>query len=270
MQYPGHLIRRGELKKTIVKAVQQRLNELSIGSLTDNFSFEPLKVDGDYGIQTEKAVKLFQLNFTDKDGQPLQVDGVIGPATWGSLFGSATIPPVTSHKMPEFLKEVLEIASEQVGIRENPIGSNRGPKVDEYIRSLGLNPSSGSFPWCVAFVYWCFNKASVNQGRNNPVFKTAGVHELWNKSRNQAFVRRITSRQANNSFKLVQPGQIFCIDFGSGRGHVGLVESITNGKLVTIEGNTNVGGSREGVGVFRRQTRHIEQIDLGFIDYSNT
>ena len=34
-----------------------------------------------------------------------------------------------------------------------------------------------------------------------------------------------------------------------------------------IEGNTNVAGSREGIGVFRRNGRKVLSIDKGFIDY---
>jgi hypothetical protein len=67
---------------------------------------------------------------------------------------------------------------------------------------------------------------------------------------------------------LVQPGHIFVIDFGAGTGHTGLVLEVHGGKLLTIEGNTNDGGSREGIGVFERDGRKIAQINKGFIDYS--
>ena len=46
------------------------------------------------------------------------------------------------------------------------------------------------------------------------------------------------------------------------------MERGTGGKLVTIEGNTNDGGSREGIGVFRRDKRKIGDINVGFLDYS--
>lgn len=269
MNYPGRLIRRGETDESIVRAVQRRLNELSISVPDDGFTFVPLEVDGDFGINTEKAVKLFQLNFTDADGHPLHVDGVIGPATWDSLFGTNTVPPVTGGALSPFLRRVLAAAAGEVGTKENPLGSNRGPKVDQYIRSTGRNPAGGSFAWCVAFLYWCFKEARRLENRPaNPMSRTLSVHKLWNESFGQTNVKRITPRQAAADFTLVQPGQIFCLDHGSGRGHVGIVESINNGKLVTIEGNTNVGGSREGIGVFRRKSRHIEEVDLGFIDYS--
>jgi hypothetical protein len=104
-------------------------------------------------------------------------------------------------------------------------------------------------------------------GVENPMYRTAGVHQLWNQSLQQPGAQRISLQQANANYQLVQPGQIFCLDVGSGRGHAGLVVSVANGRLVTIEGNTNVGGARNGIGVFKRTARNIEDIDLGFIGY---
>src|SRR5437763_788838 len=67
---------------------------------------------------------------------------------------------------------------------------------------------------------------------------------------------------------LVKPGFIFVLSTGGSHGHTGLVAEVLPGKLRTIEGNTNDGGSREGIGVFRRDRRKIADISRGFIDYS--
>jgi hypothetical protein len=81
----------------------------------------------------------------------------------------------------------------------------------------------------------------------------------------------LTASKAHLHEALVAPGQIFVIDTGApgGAGHTGLVEAVNAGKLVTIEGNTNDGGSREGIGVFRRTGRRIRDINVGFIEYSD-
>jgi hypothetical protein len=96
--------------------------------------------------------------------------------------------------------------------------------------------------------------------------KTAGVLAHWNRAE-QAGARRIKAAEASARPELVRPGQIFVMDFGSGVGHTGLVREVRAGKLVTIEGNTNTGGSREGIGVFERAGRTMGSIDKGFIDY---
>jgi peptidoglycan hydrolase-like protein with peptidoglycan-binding domain len=48
--------------------------------------FDPGAVDGDFGPNTEAAVKAFQGVFTDFEGNPLKVDGIVGPKTWTALF----------------------------------------------------------------------------------------------------------------------------------------------------------------------------------------
>lgn len=42
-------------------------------------------IDGDYGTATIAAVKAFQRDHTDSDGNPLAVDGVVGQKTWCAL-----------------------------------------------------------------------------------------------------------------------------------------------------------------------------------------
>ena len=63
------------------------------------------------------------------------------------------------------------------------------------------------------------------------------------------------------------PGTLFIIDLGGGLGHSGMVIESGDGRLVTVEGNTNDNGSRNGIGVFRRAARKITDINKGFIDY---
>ena len=55
------------------------------------------------------------------------------------------------------------------------------------------------------------------------------------------------------------------MDFGNGLGHTGIIESIKEDILYTIEGNTNDTGSREGYEVCRR-TRKKSAIK-GYLRY---
>src|SRR5687768_7235219 len=54
----------------------------------------------------------------------------------------------------------LDVAFGELAVREVPPGSNRGPRVDEYQRLVGLPvPTDQDAPghaWCVAFAYFCF------------------------------------------------------------------------------------------------------------------
>lgn len=47
-------------------------------------------IDGSFGKGTEAAVKAYQLDHTDADGNPLTVDGVVGAKTWWALETTQT------------------------------------------------------------------------------------------------------------------------------------------------------------------------------------
>jgi hypothetical protein len=249
MNYPNRIIKSGETNKTIVKAVQKRLNEIGFG---------PLEVIGIFGPKTINAVKLFQATHRDQNGNPLQVDGVLGSVSWASLFDHATIQVVedTTNKL---LGEALKIAKSQIGVMEDPPGSNRGKRVEEYLASTGLG---GGHFWCAAFLYWCFQKASESLGKANPVFRTAHCMTHWNKTTG----KKITSLEAVNKPLLLKPGHIFIINTGGASGHTGLIETVEGGFIHTIEGNSNPAGSSNGIGVFQL-VRKISRINKGFIEY---
>lgn len=139
--------------------------------------------------------------------------------------------------------KLLEIAQSQIGVQEEPKGSNWGKDVKKYLNSVGINfPAS----WCMAFVYWCFKEAGL------PAIKTGGVLAAWNKGKQY---RVLTP----------QPGDVFIMDYGKGLGHTGIIERVVGEDLHTIEGNTNDTGSREGYEVCRR-VRHFKKIK-GYLRY---
>ena len=154
--------------------------------------------------------------------------------------------------MTELAQRALTVAITQIGQKEDPIGSNWGHPVKDYLASVGINfPAS----WCLAFVHWCYDTAAKQMGINNPLPKTGGVLHAW--------------ELADLSHKVTgtpQPGDIFIMDLGHGLGHTGFVE-LENGPIINnIEGNTNDTGSREGFEVCRRH-RTITPIIIGYLRY---
>ncbi len=248
MAYPGRAVREGDGRTDVVRQVQQRLADAGCG---------PLAVDGVFGDGTASAVKLFQ---TRRD---LVADGIVGPTTWDALFLE---PPVVTDQAPSpLLAAVLTAANGQLQlrVRETPGTPNRGPQVDQYVRSVGLDPAGG-YSWCQAFVYWCFAQAAASLNVANPCVRTAGVLDHWNRA---PPLTRIDEQAAFDDPRLVRPGAVFIIDHGGGKGHAGLVTQVVSGAVATVEGNTNQAGSREGDGVYTH-TRSIASITKGFIDYS--
>ena len=260
--FPGHYLRFGIEDDPHVEVVQRRLRTIGI---------DPGTINSDFGVNTENAVKMFQARSDDETGEPLEIDGIVGPKTWAMLFktGLSVAGPIVPASGPQssLVAALLDIAGDEVGVLEQPPGSNRGPRVDQYIRTAGLDPTQDSFPWCVCFVFWCFSQAAMRVSGINLMPKTAGVHICWQNSQNIPGIRIVPAQAARNNPALIKPGMAFFIDTGGGRGHTGIVAANVNSLLETIEGNTNDGGSREGVGVFRRTRRRIGDINLGFVAY---
>jgi hypothetical protein len=121
----------------------------------------------------------------------------------------------------------------EIGVRERG-GPNRGPEVDEYLRAVGLEPALGSYPWCAAFAFWCYDRAAADLHVVNPVPKTGGVLRMAEKATNY--------RQQRPAV-----GAILIQDHGGGRGHCGIVAAVGPSTVVTIEGNTDAHGGREGI-----------------------
>jgi len=159
---------------------------------------------------------------------------------------------------------VLGVAAKEIGVMEDPLGSNSGPRVNQYLESVG---DKAGLPWCAAFVYWCFQQAASAVQLPNPAIRTGGAVDLWDQAGARG-IRRVATAEAAARPILVQPGMVFVMATGGGHGHVGLVEKVQGVVLTTIEGNTNNGGSREGIGVFRRTTRRMGQINRGFVEYA--
>jgi len=262
-----------------VKLVQDQLVVVGIAPAKINSSAGPVAfADGEFGPLTKAALQLFQARSANAAGEPLETDGIVGPETWAALFGPGSVGPSTDGKQqqPDFNKAtlaatVIAAAHDELGVMEDPLGSNRGPRVDQYIAAVEGAPLA--IPWCVCFVYFCFNQAASKLGKANPFPKTAGVLDAWERSNNLARrttqpVNVVTADEARNDPTKVKPGSVFFMSFGGGHGHVGIVISNNNGKLETIEGNTNNGGSREGVGVFLRSKRDINTINLGYADFT--
>lgn len=248
--FPGTTLHRNSTETEAVRAVQAALNARGCG---------PVDVDGVYGPQTEAAVRHFQSRFFDAKGLPLAVDGQVGPVTWAALFGTASLPAMKPGTT--LAAAALKFAETQVGVMEDPPASNRGREVEQYLASVGIGPGNA---WCAAFVYFCTDQAAKTAGLANPLPKTGGVLDMWRRSL-KAGLPCLTAAQAQAQPSLVTSGMIFIMDFGEGKGHTGFVKALSDGRLATVEGNSNDGGSRDGLGVFALTRRTLGTVNTGFI-----
>lgn len=130
--------------------------------------------------------------------------------------------------------EVLAVARGELGNREDPAGSNR----TKYGAWYGMDGQ----PWCMMFVQWVFAQAGAS--RLLPA-RTASCGALMRAA--QAKGCWITGGY--------QPGDVVIYDFPGNNvktDHCGIVEQITGGGIMAIEGNTGVGNDANGGQVQRR------------------
>jgi cell wall-associated NlpC family hydrolase len=141
-------------------------------------------------------------------------------------------------------RKAVRWARSQVGVKESPPGSNRGPKIDDWQRAHGMLAQ----PWCGAFVGMALRAGGVRLP--NGVVYTPTIL-AWAKNRQHGL--SLTSKP--------RPGDLVLYKFSNGPApveHVGLYI----GEGLTIEGNTSSDeqGSQDNggmVAVRRRRGRGV-------------
>ena len=137
------------------------------------------------------------------------------------------------------MPSVVEVALSQIGVREQPKGSNRGPVVDVY---TGKRPE----PWCAHFVAWCFRQAGRPiPGDVEPAPKRA------NPLASVSFTERVF-KEHGWAVMEPAPGDVVFFttrgrsDRGPGR-HIGIVVEVNLTHVVVVDGNWGDAVSKHSV-----------------------
>lgn len=134
----------------------------------------------------------------------------------------------------------MEVAAGEVGVRE-ATGRNDGRRIAQYLSTYNLPEG---YSWCAAFVNFCLIQCDVNTTGTNAYASS------WFPPSKLIYLR---SRNVNAE---PRDGDVFGIfNYNKRRVvHVGFIEQWTsNDYIVTIEGNSNSGGSYDGDGVYRKK-----------------
>jgi CHAP domain len=127
---------------------------------------------------------------------------------------------------------IVNIASREVGVREQPPGSNDGPRIAQYRQATA---GSGVGPWCAYFASWAARQAGVPLGDSGQGF--GAVADVWSWAQRTGKAIPAGSKPA--------PGDL--IVWGSR--HIGIVQSVDpNGTIHTIEGNSSDQVARRSYG----------------------
>ena len=137
------------------------------------------------------------------------------------------------------IDKVLAVAYAEVGTKEYPPGSNT-VKYNDWL--YGKKVSGADYPWCAAFVCWCFDKASLSH--LTPITASC-VAILQYAKDNKRFV----------SASELRPGDVVLYKFATNNraaNHVGIVTAVTDKTITAIEGNTSVTSDDNGGAVMVR------------------
>lgn len=187
--------------------------------------------------------------------------------TFSEFLNEASIPLSNPAKAGQELSKILGSTRD---VKEVPAGnSNRGPEVEQYLKSVGLPPGT---TWCQAYVYWVLDQLSKKLGTTNPSPKTGLVKTHWEKAPAE---NKIPIQDAKADPNKVRPGMVFIMERGKSwqsggyYGHDGIVISVDpeNRTFTSIEGNTDEKATGEGnkVGINTRKMDNPNMI--GFIDW---
>lgn len=137
-------------------------------------------------------------------------------------------------------QDVLKVAADQIGYVEGPNNWTR----------FSAETNGGKYqyqPWCGSYVQWCFERCRMVEPSS--VWTPGGAESYYRMGR---WAPRYEPA----------PGYVVFFDWGQSQtrsrtDHVGFVESVQNGSITCIEGNTSNADWSNGGAVMRR-TRSLE------------
>lgn len=161
---------------------------------------------------------------------------------------------MSTDALPLTFAEILaRTAESQIGTEERAQHDNRGAAIEKYQRATNLDGTG--WPWCAAFVDWCFKEAQMELPAVGNAPSTAAAFGLisWGEENHL-----MVSRPGVTPNSAPRRGDIVVYAFS----HCGIVTGTfphRPGAFEAVEGNTNAQGGRDGYQVARR-TRGLSAV----------
>lgn len=209
-------------------------------------------VDGDFGPATERALKRFQAQYGLKIDGIFEVDSVEAiTAPMLKSFNNLDIPE------GDVSDRILFVAKRFADVHPVELPGNRGP----WVRSFMRGHDGDWAAWCAGLVSTCVDLAIGTDDRDLKwTWSTVKLKQYAKESSNIDF---FPAEMVRNRYVEAEPGDIFLVEKLNGMPrHTGIIVAQEGDMLLTIEGNTNDEGSREGWELVRRRRNIKQRISL--------
>lgn len=146
--------------------------------------------------------------------------------------------------------KIIKLARSQLGVKEDPPGSNWGPEIKKYGGHAG-------WKWCALFVTWVWRKAGAID------FKEASTWNLWQTAKKKGWF--IAKGEIDPM--LLKPGTALLFQYKDAagrwlrRGHINIILEVTDGG----ESFRTIGGNQPHAVTIRTDRLSNRNI-VGFID----
>ena len=163
---------------------------------------------------------------SDDFAQMLRTASVTGPATASpAAAGTTAVAPLAAPAGNSPAARMVALAQAEVGVAEQPPGSNNSPRIAQYRSATAGAPGPG--PWCAYFVSWLARQAGVPVGDQGQGFGSVDALYAWAQKSGRAI--------PTSSGQSPRAGDLIVWDE-----HIGIVESVLpDGRIQTIEGNSS-------------------------------
>ncbi len=208
-------------------------------------------VDGDFGPATQAALKEFQASeLMEADGGV--ADGACDAATWEALTAPLANAGTWTRDGMGVAVAIVHAAEMHLMWGSREVGKpNGGPWVRYFCRGLEV-------PWCAGFA-----TTVLGQALGHDEWYTLSCDELAQKGMKRG---TFLAGDHHRTREHVRRGALFLVRRAHGDWvHTGIVTAVHAEHFETMEGNTNLDGSREGTAVHARVRAFRHNVDFVLI-----
>lgn len=213
-------------------------------------------IDGDFGPATEKAVKNFQNSIN------VNPTGIVTQQLFEKMcegMKEAFEKPLQSTTLRNAIVEAAENHLKNAPFELEIKGqSNCGP----WVRAYMDGHEGSAWFWCMGFAQAILDQAASALGKDFQSLMplTYSCDTVGTTGLGKGLLTRY--QNVRNNPLIMKPGDFFLLQKSKyDWTHTGIIISVGNDVIETIEGNTNQAGSRNGIAVLKR-TRNFRNTKL--------